>query len=93
MVLKVNDIRFKLNNREGTVKYLYEAPISKLYWATEKKPLKFKISKHMLLMSEMVGREDSLYRTYGLPHYYFTNTHPVLRTDTRSDNRSPVTLS
>ena len=42
-------------------------------------------------MSEMVGSEDRLYRTFGLPHYYFTNTHPV-RAEARSDNRSPVTL-
>jgi len=36
MVLKGNDIRFKLNNREGTVNDVYEAPISKSNGTTEK---------------------------------------------------------
>jgi len=35
MVLNGNDIRFKLNNREGTANEVYEAPISKSQWATE----------------------------------------------------------
>jgi hypothetical protein len=37
MILKCNDVRFKLYNIEGTLNDVHETPISKSFGATEKK--------------------------------------------------------